>query len=229
MADLRSGVPAGSDPFGVTPCELHRRADRVLRAAPAAASARACSGRSPPRRGPASPGSGRARSARSRRSGESSSIARNSAGGLVVAADPEVRDPERLADRGLVRLAPLRLLERHGRLGGHPLLEMPAALLEVVVDLAHSASQIRKVLLQTVKRMRQVAGRADLDAVDDLAPRRPVAETPAASSYGGPPSSSSMRRVERPRRAARAAPRASRFAGSSSSTFATRPSSIPSA
>jgi hypothetical protein len=57
--------------------------------------------------------------------------------GLVVAADAEVRDPERLADRRLVRLAPLRLLERHGRLRGHPLLEMPPALLEIVVDLAH--------------------------------------------------------------------------------------------
>src|SRR4029450_1514125 len=58
-------------------------------------------------------------------------------GCLVVAPDPEVRDPERLADGGLVRLAALRLLERHGRLGGHPLTEMPLALLEVVVDLAH--------------------------------------------------------------------------------------------
>src|SRR5213078_3988140 len=39
--------------------------------------------------------------------------------GLAPAPDPEVGDSERLADRGLVRLAPLRLLERDGRLCGH--------------------------------------------------------------------------------------------------------------
>src|SRR3954447_9010404 len=39
--------------------------------------------------------------------------------GLAPPPDPEVRDPERLADRSLVRLAPLRLLERDGRLGRH--------------------------------------------------------------------------------------------------------------
>src|SRR5207237_10288450 len=52
--------------------------------------------------------------------------------GLFVAVDPEVGDPERLADRGLLRLARLRLLEGHGRLCGHPLLEERAALLEAV-------------------------------------------------------------------------------------------------
>src|SRR3954447_17828907 len=56
---------------------------------------------------------------------------------LVVAADTEVGDPERLPDRRLVRLAALRLLERHCRLGGHALLQVLPALLEVVVDLAH--------------------------------------------------------------------------------------------
>ena len=50
--------------------------------------------------------------------------------GLAVAPDPEVRDAERLADRRLVRLAALRLLERHGRLRRHPLPEVLPALLE---------------------------------------------------------------------------------------------------
>ena len=48
---------------------------------------------------------------------------RELARGAPVAAAAEVRAAERLADRGLVRLQPLRLLERHGRL-------CPVALLE---------------------------------------------------------------------------------------------------
>ena len=39
--------------------------------------------------------------------------------GLRPARDPEVGDPERLADRCLLRLEPLRLLERDGRLRRH--------------------------------------------------------------------------------------------------------------
>src|SRR5688572_16736890 len=57
---------------------------------------------------------------------------------LGPALDPEVRDAERLADRRLVRLEPLRLLERDGRLGGHAVPEMLATLLEEVVRVAHS-------------------------------------------------------------------------------------------
>src|SRR5207247_679528 len=57
---------------------------------------------------------------------------------LAVPADPEVRDPERLADRRLVRLAALRLLERHRRLRRATLPEMRPALLEELVDLAHN-------------------------------------------------------------------------------------------
>ena len=56
---------------------------------------------------------------------------------LLPALDPEVRDPERLADRRLVGLEPLRLLERDGRLRGHALLEVGAALLEEVVRVGH--------------------------------------------------------------------------------------------
>src|SRR5262249_30892738 len=52
---------------------------------------------------------------------------------LLPAPDAEVRDPERLADRRLFRLAPLRLLERHRRLRRHPPLEMGATFLEEVV------------------------------------------------------------------------------------------------
>src|SRR5262249_59618353 len=51
----------------------------------------------------------------------------------------EVGDPERLADRGLVGLEPLRLLERHRRLRGHALAQPPLPLLEAVVRLAHSS------------------------------------------------------------------------------------------
>src|SRR5262249_17287440 len=56
---------------------------------------------------------------------------------LVVAAEPEVGDPERLADGRLVRLLPLRLFERHGGLRGLAPPEPPPPFLEVVVDLAH--------------------------------------------------------------------------------------------
>src|SRR5581483_4790407 len=57
--------------------------------------------------------------------------------GLAPAADAEIRDPERLPDRGLPRLEPLRLLERDRRLRRQALLEAPPAFLEEVVCLAH--------------------------------------------------------------------------------------------
>ena len=57
--------------------------------------------------------------------------------GLFVAMDAEVGDPERLSDRRLVRLATLRLLERHRGLGGHAVREVVAALLKEIVGLAH--------------------------------------------------------------------------------------------
>ena len=104
---------------------------------PAACGSRACSARSPRRACPASRGSGRARSARSRRPARCSSIGAELALGLAVALDAEVRDPERLADRRLVRLAPLRLLERHGRLRGHALASDAAGPAGTVVGLAH--------------------------------------------------------------------------------------------
>src|SRR5205085_1117214 len=102
---------------------------------------------------------------------------------LVVPADTEVRDSERLANRRLVGRATLRLLERNRRLCGAAVLQMRASLLEEVVDLMlahvsvltvpdgpHSpksrfsvAPQVREVLDDEVGGMRQVARRADVD------------------------------------------------------------------
>src|SRR5206468_10272744 len=60
--------------------------------------------------------------------------------GLLPAPDAEVRDPERLTDRGLVGLPALCLLERHRRLRGHAALQVgPALLEEAVRGLAHGA------------------------------------------------------------------------------------------
>jgi len=56
---------------------------------------------------------------------------------LLVAVDAEVGDPERLADRGLVGLAALRLLEGDRGLRGAALLQVRPALLEEVEGLAH--------------------------------------------------------------------------------------------
>src|SRR5262249_58320014 len=52
---------------------------------------------------------------------------------FAPAPDPEVRDPERLADRRLVRLPALRLLERDGGLRGHARPQMAASALEEAV------------------------------------------------------------------------------------------------
>src|SRR5215475_9868056 len=61
--------------------------------------------------------------------------------GFAPAPDPEVRDPECLADRRLVRLTALRLLQRDGGLGGHARSQVAApALEEAVRRLAHDAS-----------------------------------------------------------------------------------------
>src|SRR5262249_51690784 len=62
--------------------------------------------------------------------------------GLRPAAEAEVGDPERLADRGLLRLAPLRLLERDGGLCRHAAPQVLASFLEEAVRaLAHSPSK----------------------------------------------------------------------------------------
>src|SRR5262249_34390761 len=76
--------------------------------------------------------------------------------GLRIAVDPEVGDPERLADRGLLGLAPLRLLQRDRGLSGHAFTEVGPALLEQVVRLAHLAPE-SKFRLFLVKRIRQTS------------------------------------------------------------------------
>ena len=86
--------------------------------------------------GPAASASGRARSARSRRRARARAACGTRARPRPV-GDPEVRDPERLADRRLLGLEPPRLLERHRRLGGEPFAQpRPSELIEVV-RLAH--------------------------------------------------------------------------------------------
>jgi hypothetical protein len=59
--------------------------------------------------------------------------------GLLEPLDPEVRDPERLADRRLLGLASLRLLERDGRLRSAPLPQVLLSLLEELIRFAHRA------------------------------------------------------------------------------------------
>src|SRR5262249_30172090 len=54
---------------------------------------------------------------------------------------PEVCDPECLANRGLLRLAPLRLLQCHRSLCRPPGPQMPPALLEQVIRFAHVSSR----------------------------------------------------------------------------------------
>src|SRR5262249_37890239 len=101
--------------------------------------------------------------------------------GFGEAAEPEVRDSERLANRRLVGRTALGLLQRDGRLRCHALSEPCPTLLEVVVDLAHrrmpsltlfqstgrvKSREVREVLLEQVERGRQIARRADLDRGD---------------------------------------------------------------
>src|SRR6266404_8442618 len=52
---------------------------------------------------------------------------------LFPAANAEVRDPQRLSNRRLLRLAPLRLLECNRRLRRHAALQMRTSLLEQVI------------------------------------------------------------------------------------------------
>src|SRR5581483_11556528 len=63
---------------------------------------------------------------------------------LAPAVDAEVGDAERLADRRLLRLAPLGLLQRDGRLGRASGAQVRAPLLEEVVGLAHARLASRR-------------------------------------------------------------------------------------
>ena len=107
--------------------------------------------------------------------------------GLLPAVDAEVRDAERLADRGLLGLAALRLLERDRRLRGVAVLQVRLPLLEEVVGLVSSLIEVRKVLSNQVYRMRQVARSRDDRRREPPLGARPNA---SASSNGGPGRSS---------------------------------------
>ena len=89
--------------------------------------------------------------------------------GLVPALDAEVRDAERLADRRLVRLAPLRLLERTRSPGP----ACPCAGGRGPAGRGRRSRsrrlQVREVLLHQVKRIRQISRRADLDGTNLVA------------------------------------------------------------
>jgi hypothetical protein len=73
---------------------------------------------------------------------------------LLPAADPEVRDPERLTDRARLRLGSLRLLERDRRLRGPSAAQMAATELEEVVGLGHRLLAVRSERNDTSPRKR---------------------------------------------------------------------------
>src|ERR1700693_2533308 len=75
---------------------------------------------------------------------------------LLVTLHAEVGDGERLADRGLVRLSALGLLERDARLSRHAVLQVRPALLEEVIGLAfaHANSRYGKASLPGEQRAR---------------------------------------------------------------------------
>src|SRR5262249_25415731 len=72
---------------------------------------------------------------------------------LAVSVQPQVGEPERLADRGLVGLSPLCLLERHGRLGIVASLEVRPSPLEQLVCLL--AVHVLTLAVPTRARKRQ--------------------------------------------------------------------------
>src|SRR5205085_323631 len=141
--------------------------------------------------------------------------------GGIPAPHAEGRDAERLPDRGLIRLPPLRLLECHRRLGRHAALQMGLALLEEAVRrLAHDS---RYGKFSFTKSTGYVKSRV-------LPISNPAIGSPAAiarsnatpSSKGGPVSASRNGRSSGPSAQSGALP--SGLAGSSSIGFTTRPS-----
>ena len=110
---------------------------------------------------------------------------------LVVAVDAEVRDPERLADRRLVRLAPLRLLQRHGGLGGHALLRRAPALLEEAVGLLIAHRRYGK--FSSTKSSGSVKSRVFPISIADTLPRIDHALERGGQLVGGPGRSAAIR------------------------------------
>src|SRR5256714_7151171 len=144
--------------------------------------------------------------------------------GLLPAVDAEVRDPERLADRRLVRLAALRLLERDRRLRGAALLQVGPALLEEVVGLAHVAPRYGK--FSSTKSSADVKSRVGPISTPRISAPESIASWNAVeSSYGGLPGSGSRKRVTAGPASQSGAP-AIGFSGSSSRTRSTRPATI---
>src|SRR2546421_820389 len=146
--------------------------------------------------------------------------------GGIPAPDAEVRDAERLPDRGLIRFPLLRLLECHRRLGRHAALQMGLALLEEAVRrLAHDS---RYGKFSFTKSTGYVKSRV-------LPISNPAIRSPAAiarskatpSSKGGPVRASRNGRSSGPSAQSGALP--SGLAGSSSIGFTTRPSTTSSA
>ena len=64
--------------------------------------------------------------------------------GLDKPVDPEVRDAQRLSNRSLAWLGPLRFLERDGRLRAQTVLEVLLTLLEVSIRIRHTTVTIER-------------------------------------------------------------------------------------
>src|SRR6266508_776225 len=139
---------------------------------------------------------------------------------LLVALDSQIGDAECLADRRLVRLPPLRLLERDRRLRRPSLAQVGASLLEEVVGLAHVDLKYGK--FSSTKSSGSVKSRVFPISIDITVSPASIADWKAfSSSYGG---------RSRQRRSATASASVQRgapdqgFAGSSSRMRSTRPS-----
>src|SRR5207247_8106953 len=110
---------------------------------------------------------------------------------LGEALDPEVRDAERLADRGLLGLAPLRLLERDGRLGGPSAREVLLPLSVEVVGLAHTLLQRYGKFSTTTSSGRVRSRVGPTSRARTSVPASSSSRRAEASSYGGPGTRSS--------------------------------------
>ena len=120
-------------------------------------------------------------------------MSRNSRSASCEAADPEVGDAERLADRRLLRLPPLRLLERHRRLRVPAVRHVLAALLEEVVGLAHRLLQRYGKFCRTTSSGLVRSRVGPSSSASDPRPRSSASRKACASSNGGPGRSSSAR------------------------------------
>src|SRR5262249_10805931 len=101
---------------------------------------------------------------------------------------------EGLADRGLLRLEALRLLERDRGLGRHALLQAAATFLEVLVGVRHR----RYGTFSRIRSTGDVMSRVRPTWIADTAAPASIASWKTwASSYGGPPGSGSRNAATR--------------------------------